>query len=192
MDLVAAWLLYPIVALAVCWGLGLLVQRAAGELPAALLLPVGMAALVCATQLTTYWDWSAELTLPLVVVLTVAGFWLGRGRLRPPLDPWGVAAAGAVFAVFAAPIVLSGAATFAGYTVLGDTSIHMIGADALLDVRARLLVAAAVLVRVQPRRATTGRAATRPAGRPRPARSRPSCTRTSRGRSRSSSRCWWR
>ena len=39
-----------------------------------------------------------------------------------------------MFAVFAAPTVLSGQATFAGYTVLGDTSIHMIGADALLQV----------------------------------------------------------
>ena len=48
------------------------------------------------------------------------------------LDWWCLGAVAAATAVFAAPQVLSGQATFAGYTVLGDTSIHMIGADALL------------------------------------------------------------
>ncbi len=133
MDLVAAWLLFPVVALAVCGGIGLLLERASGSrLPRALILPAGMAGVVCATQLTTYWDWSAELTLPLVVVLALAGLLLGRAGLKRHPDPWALAAAAGVFAVFAAPVVLSGHATFAGYTLLGDTSIHMIGADALL------------------------------------------------------------
>ena len=38
-----------------------------------------------------------------------------------------------MFAVFAAPVVLSGDATFAGYTVLGDTSIHFILVDRLME-----------------------------------------------------------
>ncbi len=132
MDLLAAWLLFPLVSLLVCWGIGLLAERVGRPLPGVLLLPVGMAGLICATQLTTYADWSAELTLPLVLALALAGFVLGRARLRPRPDPWAVAAIVGVFMVFAAPVVLSGQATFAGYTVLGDTSIHMIGADALL------------------------------------------------------------
>ena len=133
MDLLAAWLLFPLVSLLVCWGIGLLAECVGRPLPGVLLLPVGMAGLVCATQLTTYGDWSAELTLPL-------SCWRSRSRasysgeraLRPRPDPWAVAALVGVFVVFAAPVVLSGQATFAGYTVLGDTSIHMIGADALL------------------------------------------------------------
>ena len=134
MALVAAWLLFPLVALVVCAGIGLLVERASGaRMPLSLVLPVGMAGLVCATQLTTYWSWSARLTLPLVVVLALAGLVLGRASLRHRPDPFAVAAALGVLAVFAAPVVLSGDATFAGYTVLGDTSIHMIGADALLE-----------------------------------------------------------
>jgi hypothetical protein len=134
-DLVAAWLLYPVVALAVCGGLGLLVDRATGgRLPGVLVLPTGMAALLAVSQPTTYASWSAELTLPLVVVLTVAGLVLGRRRIAPrAADPWLVVALAGVGAVFAAPVVLSGAATFAGYTVLGDTSVHFIGADALLE-----------------------------------------------------------
>jgi hypothetical protein len=134
-DLIAAWLLMPVVALAACLGIGLLVERASGaRLPGALLLPVGMAGLVVAGQLTTYWDWSAELTVPLCAALAVAGFVLGWSRardLRP--DTWAVASAAGVFAAFAAPVLLSGSATFAGYTILGDTSIHFIGADVVLQ-----------------------------------------------------------
>jgi hypothetical protein len=133
MDLIAAWLLVPVVAVAACTGLGLLVERASGaRVPGALLVPLGMAGLVAAGQLTTYWDWSAELTVPLLVALAVAGLALGWRRLGRP-DPWAAAAAVGVFAVFAAPVVLSGEPGFAGYSILGDTSIHFIGADAVLE-----------------------------------------------------------
>ena len=134
MDLLAAWLLYPLVALVVVLGVGLLIDRASGSrLPGVLVLPVGVAGLIAFTQPTTYADWSAELTVPLAVGLAVAGLAFGYRRVRlQAVDPVLLVAVGGVFAVFAAPVVLSGAATFAGYTVLGDTSIHMIGADALL------------------------------------------------------------
>ena len=107
---------------------------AGGGVPGTLLLPLGLAGIVVASQLTTYFDWSAELTTPLVVVLAIGGVILGRDRirtLRP--DIWAAAAALGVFATFAAPVVASGEATFAGYSVLGDTSIHFIGADHLLE-----------------------------------------------------------
>ena len=134
LSLLLAWLVFPLVALVASLGLGLLVERAAGAaVPGVLLLPLGMAGLVCVTQLPTFWDETAEATLPLVVLCVPAGLWLGRRRLRNlAFDPWPALAALGVFGVFAAPVVLSFAATFAGYTVLGDTSIHFIGADALL------------------------------------------------------------
>jgi hypothetical protein len=135
MSLIVAWVLFPLVLIAVSTGLGLLVERASGGLlPGVLVLPLGTAGLVVASQLTTYFDWSAELTTPLVVILAIAGLVLGLARLRAlTFDRWAAVAAAGVFAVFAAPVVLSGEATFAGYTVLGDTSIQMIGADQLLE-----------------------------------------------------------
>jgi hypothetical protein len=132
LGLLAAWLLFPAVALLVCLGFGLLAERAAGErLPGVLVLPVGMAGLVGATQLPTFWGFTAELTLPLVVVLALAGLWLGRRRERDP-DLGAVLAFAAVFVLYALPVLFTGAPSFLGYTILGDTSIHMIGADALL------------------------------------------------------------
>jgi hypothetical protein len=135
MSLFVAWVFFPLVLLALSVGLGLLIERASGSfLPGVLIVPLGTAGIVVASQLTTYFDWSAELTTPLVVVLAVAGLGLGLARLRSmALDRWATAAAVGVFAVFAGPIVLSGEATFAGYTVLGDTSIQMIGSDQLVE-----------------------------------------------------------
>jgi hypothetical protein len=135
MSLIVAWGLFPLVFVVVTGGIGLLAERATGApLPGVLLVPIGVAGLVAVSQLTTFWDWSAELTTPVVVLLAVAGIVLRLPRLRAlALDPWALAATLGVFAVFAAPVVLSGEATFAGYTVLGDTSIHFIGADYLLE-----------------------------------------------------------
>jgi hypothetical protein len=133
LSLIVAWVLFPLIFVGVCAGLGLLVERASGALlPGVLILPLGAAGLITASQLTTYFDWTAELTTPLVLVLAIAGLVLGYARLRGLApDWWATAAAVGVFAILAAPVVLSGEATFAGYTVLGDTSIQMIGADQL-------------------------------------------------------------
>jgi hypothetical protein len=135
MSLLVAWGLFPLVLILVSLGQGLFIDwLSGGRLPGVLLIPMGAAGIVTTSQLTTYWDWSAELTTPLTVVLAVGGLALGLRRIRRlKLDPWPTAAAVGVFAVFAAPVVLSGQATFAGYTVLGDTSIHFIGADHLLE-----------------------------------------------------------
>lgn len=135
MDLLVAWLIFPLVALVLCGGIGLLVDRISGGGLAGPLVPgAGLCGLVVVTQLTTTWSWSARATVPVAVVLGVAGLVAGRERvrgLRP--DGWAIAAAVVTFSVAAAPVVLSGQATFAGYTVLADTSIHVSGADALLD-----------------------------------------------------------
>src|SRR5439155_2015683 len=65
------------------------------------------------------------LATPLVVILAIAGLILGGRSLWPAaggLRP-GLAALG-VFCMYAAPVVLTGSATFLGYTLLGDTAIH--------------------------------------------------------------------
>lgn len=135
MDLLIAWLLFPVVALGVCTGVGLLVSRAAGgRVPGPLVVGVGLCGVVVASQVTTAASWSARLTVPLVLLLAVAGAVAGwRRPWRYRHGAWAAAAGLATFAMAGAPVVLSGEATFAGYTVLADTSIHLIGAEALLE-----------------------------------------------------------
>jgi hypothetical protein len=133
-DLLVAWVAVPAVLAALCLGCGLLVERLAGaRLPGAALLPVGLCTIVVAGSFTTATGATAELTTPLVVVLAVAGLVLGRplAELRP--DRWTVAATVAVFAIFAAPIVLSGSATFAGYIRLDDTATWLAFTDRIMD-----------------------------------------------------------
>lgn len=124
MSLLAAWVLYPLALGALSLGLGLLLERMAGwRLSGALVLPAGLAAVIALSRLITESGTLAPWALPALVVLAAAGLLLGRARLRAlrPDLPLVLAALGA-FAVFAAPIVLSGSPTFAGYTMLPDTS----------------------------------------------------------------------
>jgi hypothetical protein len=123
-DLLAAWVLYALTLGAVCLGLGLLVARlAAWQLPGLLLLPVGCATLLAFARLVTANATSARLALPLLVLLALAGLALGRDRLRRLRpDPLLALAALGVFAVFGAPVIMSGNPTFAGYLALPDTS----------------------------------------------------------------------
>lgn len=132
MDLLAAWLLYPLALTALSLGLGLLVARAAGwRLPGALLLPAGFAALLALARLLTAQAAVAPFALAIVGLLALAGLVAQRRRLRALRpDPWlGLAALG-VFAVFSLPIVLSGSPTLAGYLAMPDTS-HQLSLAAL-------------------------------------------------------------
>jgi hypothetical protein len=122
-TLLACWLAFPALLIALSVGCGLLVERVAGvELPGGLVPGVGLAAIVVVAGFTTIADATAELTAPMVVALAVAGLALSLPwRLRRP-DWWLVVAAVGVFLVYAAPIVLSGKPTFAGYIKLDDTA----------------------------------------------------------------------
>lgn len=124
LELLAAWVLFPAALGVLGLGLGLAVERLGGwTLPGALLLPVGIAALIALARLLTATAPTATVALPAILVLAVAGLVLGRARLRAAApDRWLALAAAAVFAVFAAPLVLSGAPTFTGYLTLPDTS----------------------------------------------------------------------
>lgn len=133
MDLLAAWLLYPLALVALCLGLGLLAARAADwRMPGVLLLPAGFVTLVALARLLTQEDATASLALALIGLLALAGFVVQRDwlrSLRP--DPWIAVAAAGVFVIFGAPVILSGDPTFAGYLALADTS-HQLGLADLL------------------------------------------------------------
>lgn len=135
MDLLAAWLLYPLVLAALCLGLGLLVGRLSDwRYPGVLLLPVGFVTLAALARLLTQEGATARVALPVILVLALAGLVLERGwlrSLRP--DAWIALAALGVFAVFGAPVVASGDPTFAGYLALADTSHHLGLADLLVE-----------------------------------------------------------
>jgi hypothetical protein len=133
MDLALAWIAFPAALLALTLGCGLLVARLIDpELPRALLPALGFALIVAVAGLLTLADATAELATPAVAGLAVAGLVVGRRSLARP-EPWAVAAAAGVFAVYAAPIVLSGEATFAGYIRLDDTATWLALTDRALE-----------------------------------------------------------
>jgi hypothetical protein len=93
-----------------------------------------MATLTVVGLATTASPASASWTAPLAALLALAGFVaaaLHRRSLRP--DPWAMLTASAVFCVFAAPVVLSGEATFAGYVKLDDTATWFAITDRLME-----------------------------------------------------------
>ncbi|MGH2913492.1 MAG: hypothetical protein ACRDMX_00730, partial [Solirubrobacteraceae bacterium] len=124
--MVIDWLLFPLLVLAVSLGCGLLVEWACGrELPGALLVSIGLCLAIIVGSLASNDTFTAGLAMPVTLALAVAGCALRRRRLaalRP--EPWAVAAGVGVYAVCAAPVVLSGNATFLGYFVLNDGVFH--------------------------------------------------------------------
>jgi len=134
MSMFVAWIVYPLLLALLCGGVGLLVDLLTGRsLPGALIIPVGFAGIVVLGGITTSAEATAPLTLPAILFLAVvgAGFsWPWRfGRL----DRLPVLVAIAVFAVFAAPVVLSGSPTFAGYIKLDDTATWLAMTDRVME-----------------------------------------------------------
>ena len=134
MTLLVCWIVFPVVLGLLCLGWALLVERAVRtRLPVELLLPTGFAAIVTATLFTTLLAATARLTLPLVLAVAV----IGLASALPPslrrIDIWAVVAGVGVFAAFAAPVVLSGEATFAGYVKLDDTATFLALVDRALE-----------------------------------------------------------
>ena len=133
MDLIVSWLLFPLLLAALCGGCGLLADRLLGaSVPGALVGGLGLALIIVIAQFTTLGETTAPLTTPLIGVLALAGLILGHARL-PRIDRGALAAALLVFAVYAAPIVLSGEATIAGFIKLDDTATWLAFSDRIID-----------------------------------------------------------
>jgi hypothetical protein len=95
-------------------------------------LPAGLAVVILAAQFATLSDASAGLAGWFVVVLALAGL-VVRRPWPPGLDPWLAFVGVAVFLVFAAPVLLSGQATFAGYIKLDDTATYFAITDRVME-----------------------------------------------------------
>jgi len=134
MTLLVCWLVFPLLLAALCLGCGLAVARCSRtRIQPTLLVPVGFAAAVVIGLFTTLTSQTARLTLPALLAVAALGLASSVPRRRPAIDPWAVASAVAVFAVFAAPIVLSGEATFAGYIKLDDTATFLAITDRAIE-----------------------------------------------------------
>jgi hypothetical protein len=133
-GMIAAWVVFPLILVALATGCGLLLEASAGRrIPGPLVPVAGLALIIVVGQLATASDATAELTTPLVVALAVAGALLGtRSRFRRP-EPWTIAAAVGAFAVFGAPVLLSGEPTFAGYIKLDDTATWLAITDRVME-----------------------------------------------------------
>jgi hypothetical protein len=130
---IAAWVVFPLLLSALALGCGLLVDRTVGgSLPGTLLAPVGLAGIVVVSHLLTLTDTTADLAAPATVALALVGFIVSRARPRA-IDWAAAGAAAAVFCVYAAPVVLSGDATFAGYIKLDDTATWLAITDHVLE-----------------------------------------------------------
>ncbi len=134
MTLVVAWLVFPLLLAAILLGCGLALEAGARtRLPFTLLLPAGLALAVVVMCLAALTDATADLAVPLVVAVAAAGALIGARSLRARFDPWAAAAGGVAYAVYAAPIVVSGEATFAGYVKLDDTATWLGTLDYVLE-----------------------------------------------------------
>jgi hypothetical protein len=132
LTLLACWLVFPVVLATLASGAGLLLERMSGaRMATALLAPSGLAFLIVVAGLTTLTSATAPVTTPLVVALGAAGLVMGLPRARGPMHA--PAAAVAVFLAVGAPVLLSGAATFAGYIVLDDTATFLAFGDHVLN-----------------------------------------------------------
>ena len=130
-----AWVLFPLVLMAVCLGCGLIVERVAGwHMPGALLPGTGLAVVIVAATLTTDRSATAKLTTPLVIALAILGYLSSWRRLRSlQPDGWTLALGLVVFAMCAAPVVVSGQATFLGYFQDTDQAFHLELVSWLMD-----------------------------------------------------------
>jgi hypothetical protein len=132
-----AWLLFPVVLGLLGAGWGLLVRRLLWpELTGSLVIPLGVAALIVLGGLTTSASKLAPVTVPLAVLGALAGVVLharDRGlRLAIAVDGWAALLAVGLIAVYGAPVLLSGHATFAGYLKLDDTATWLSIVDRVL------------------------------------------------------------
>src|SRR5207248_4757301 len=127
-------LVYASVLAVLCAGAGLLVDRCSGQwLPASLLAPVGAAALIAVSQLTTYIWPLAGATAGLTAGLAACGFVVGAPRVRRlaragRTGAWQIVAPVIVYLLALAPVLLAGRPSFSSYLGLGDSAFHMAGA----------------------------------------------------------------
>jgi hypothetical protein len=131
--LLVCWIAFPALLGLIAHGCGALVERLAGlRMTLGVRIPCGVALMIAVLDLATRSTTTAHLAVTAVVVLAVIGLVLSPPwRWRRP-GP-GLLAGGIVFAVYAAPVVVSGTATWTGYIKLDDTATFLALVDRALS-----------------------------------------------------------
>jgi hypothetical protein len=135
MNEVMAWIVFPLIALAICMGIGLLSERIARvELEPSLVAPLGFSAAIVLLGPLFALGAGEVPGLILLVIAALAGF-AGRARsLLTRFRPgFGAAAGLATYWLHIAPVAMSGTAAFLGYNLLNDTAIHLALVDWIGD-----------------------------------------------------------
>jgi hypothetical protein len=132
--LVVCWVAFPLLLGLFAQGCGTLVARLAGRrLALGVRIPCGVALVIAVLDLATRTSATAGLAVPAVLVLGLLGLALDPPwRWRPRAVAPALMAAALVFAVYAAPVVLSGMATWTGYIKLDDTATWLALVDRAL------------------------------------------------------------
>ena len=135
MNLIAAWVGFPLAFGALVSGWGLLVEIGAGRrLPGPLVPGAGFAALVVALDFPGFFHGLTRLALPLGVAGAVAGLALcaagvgPRGAL-PRVSRWPLVAALGTLLIYAAPTLFSGEPSVGGFIRLDDSATWTVLGD---------------------------------------------------------------
>ena len=118
-----AWVLYPIILIALSAGWGVLVEKATGrQVSGMLLVPLGMVAVIVVAGFFTGFSGTAMAASPICAVGAIAGLAWGRPWQRANKGMlWPVLAALGAFLVYGAPVLLYGHPTWLGYLRLDDS-----------------------------------------------------------------------
>ena len=124
MTTLLAWIWAPLLLYVLVLGLGLLADSLLrADLPPAVIPPLGLALAITIVTPGYRLGVGAPLAIALIGVAAVAGFVLARRQLRDRLwAPPALAGGLAVYALYMAPVLLSGDPTWAGYNFVNDTA----------------------------------------------------------------------
>ena len=123
MTMLHAWVLYPIILIALCAGWGVLVEKAAGRrFSGMMLIPLGMVAVIVVSGFFTGFSGLAKTASPICAVGAIAGLAWGQPWKRVNKGAvWPALAALGVFLIYGAPVLLYGHPTWLGYLRLDDS-----------------------------------------------------------------------
>jgi hypothetical protein len=135
METLLAFLWAPLVLYGLAVGIALLAERVLKvDLPNPLLGPVGLGLIVALVMPVYRLGGDSTAALALALPCALAGGVLARAGLPGRLNPGAAALSGvSVYALYMAPVVLSGHWTWAGYNFVNDTSANLLFADLLSE-----------------------------------------------------------
>ena len=133
---IVAWLVVPVVVVAMSTGLGLLVERSTRvQLRGPVVVAVGASALVVGSTFLTSFTSTAPVSGIVLLVLSLLGWLVARpSPLARQRRWWSIVSGVAVFFCYAAPVALSGGPSWAGFVKLDDTPDWMSLGDRLATV----------------------------------------------------------